>query len=352
VPGFFVESETFGQYQVIHVFLDMVSTRLLGGDENLLRPALSFLGDVLRHPVQADGGFARELVQQEKAALGQRLAAALNDRMAHAHRRCLEEMCRGEPGALSPGGDRRDLAPIDARQLLGFHLEGLSRQAIDIFVSGAEDRQDILDLCREFLVWPNCGQRARESMGQADPGLLHGTRVVAEAHQVSQARVVMGYRTHTPMSSARYAPLLLFSSILGEDAHSRLYQEVRERRGLCYHVASYLEPMCGLMFVELGVAADDHGEARRRVQEQILDLAEAGPSAGELERARTGLISRVRALVDDRAGLVEFALYREMALAPASRSTLEEGLRSVVGDDVAEAARQIHLDTVYFVYPN
>lgn len=349
---FSVGSEVFGRYQAIHLYFDMVSTRLLPGDEDLLRVGLRFLGDVLCHPMQVAGGFPDDLMHQEKAALGHRLAAALNDKMAYAQRRCLEEMCRGEPCTLSPHGDRRDLGSIDAQQLLDFHLAGLSHQAIDIFVSGAEERQHVLDLCREFLLWPNCGQRESEATAPADQGIPSGIRVVAEGHEVRQGKVVLGYRTRTPMDGARYPSLLLFNAILGEDQHSRLYREVRERRGLCYHIASYLEPMCGLMFVEIGVATHDHRETRQRVQEQILSLAEAGPSSEELEQARTGLTNRVRALDDDRGGLAEFALYREMARVPPSRPTLEEGLRSVGREDVAEAARKIHLDTVYFVYPN
>ena len=260
-------------------------------------------------------------------------------------------MCRGEPCAVSPYGLNSDLRQIGARQLLDYHLEGLCRQPIDIFVSGAEERRHVLELCGEYLVEPSVGRTSPTAIPPADPVSLSQPRVVAEAHEVRQGIVVMGYRAHSPMSGDQYPSLLMCNSILGEDAHSRLYREIRERRGLCYHVASYLEPMCGLMFVEVGVAPDDHREARWRAQDQIRQLAEAGPTAEELEHARIGLVNRVRALDDDRAGLVEFALYRELAQASPSRPRLEAGLRSVTGEDVAAAARQIHLDTLYLAYP-
>ena len=347
-----MESEACGQYQVIHVIFDVVSTRLLPGDEDLLSSAMQFLGDVLYHPVQENGGFPSDLLEQEKAALEQRLAAASNDRIAHAHRRCLEEMCRSEPCAVSPLGLSADLRTIRAGQLLDYHLEGLCRQPIDIFVSGAEERQHVLELCGEYLVGPNSNRSTPFAGPMADPGPFTRPRVVAEAREVRQGVVVTGYRTRSPMDGQGYPSLLMYNSILGEDSHSRLYREIRERQGLCYHVASYLEPMCGLMFVELGVAPDDHREARWRVQDQLLKLAEEGPSAEELGRARIGLTNRVRALEDDRAALVDFALYRQLAQASPSRPKLEEDLQSVTCEDVAAAARQIHLDTLYFTYPS
>ncbi len=83
----------------------------------------------------------------------------------------------------------------------------------------------------------------------------------------------------------------VFDTILGGGASSRLFQEVREKRGLAYHIGSYLEAYegAGLLTVEAGTGPETFSQVMELVEAEVARLRDEGPSGEELERAKTQL---------------------------------------------------------------
>lgn len=83
----------------------------------------------------------------------------------------------------------------------------------------------------------------------------------------------------------------VFDTILGGGAGSRLFQEVREKRGLAYHIASYLEAYegAGLLTVEAGTGPETFSQVMELVEEEVARLRREGPTDEELDRAKTQL---------------------------------------------------------------
>ena len=87
---------------------------------------------------------------------------------------------------------------------------------------------------------------------------------------------------------ARHAYGLL-DAILGGGTSSRLFHEIRETRGLAYHIGSYLQLFRtgGILTVEAGTSPEHFQLVLDVIGEEIARLHEHGPSAAELERAKT-----------------------------------------------------------------
>ena len=92
----------------------------------------------------------------------------------------------------------------------------------------------------------------------------------------------------------RFAAALL-DTMLGASASSRLFQEIRERRGMAYSVYSYGSHYAetGQVGIYLGTRAENLVECMRVVREQIGELAAGRFGDEELERARENLKGRV-----------------------------------------------------------
>ena len=89
-----------------------------------------------------------------------------------------------------------------------------------------------------------------------------------------------------------FIPAFIVNHILGGGSFSsRLYKEVREKRGLAYSVYSYLLPLDHTALIMGGTAtrSDRVGETAALIQAEIRRLAEEGPSAEELEKAKSYL---------------------------------------------------------------
>ena len=92
----------------------------------------------------------------------------------------------------------------------------------------------------------------------------------------------------------RFAASLL-DAILGGSASSRLFQEIREKRGMAYAVYSFVSQYTdtGQIGVYLGTREDNLGDALAITAEQIADIAAGNLTARELERAKENLKGRI-----------------------------------------------------------
>jgi len=112
---------------------------------------------------------------------------------------------------------------------------------------------------------------------------------------LQQANLVMGFPAPDHRSPDRAAAHLL-SHVLGGGMASRLFMELRERRGLCYQVGSYLSPYAdsGALQISASCAPGQLRELVQRTMAECARLREKGVEADELERAklqaRTGLV--------------------------------------------------------------
>ena len=82
--------------------------------------------------------------------------------------------------------------------------------------------------------------------------------------------------------------MLMLNAILGGGVSSRLFQQLREQRGLCYTVYSYYADHSdtGLLGIYTALSRETESQALQAVRREVYDLAEHGPTQEELERTR------------------------------------------------------------------
>ena len=118
---------------------------------------------------------------------------------------------------------------------------------------------------------------------RSHPG--HGVRVTRRSSE--QAHLILGTAGVSRHDDRRYA-LGLLSSALGEGMSSRLFQEIREKRGLAYSVYSFASHYAdtGLFGIYAGVAPKRAAQVLALCREQLEAVATDGITARELERAK------------------------------------------------------------------
>ncbi|HSI41556.1 MAG TPA: pitrilysin family protein [Xanthobacteraceae bacterium] len=120
---------------------------------------------------------------------------------------------------------------------------------------------------------------------------------------VPQASITFG-GVGLKRSDPDFIPAFVLNHILGGSAFSsRLFKEVREKRGLAYSVYSYLAPLdhAGLMLGGTATKNDRAGESIALIREEYRKLLEQGPSAAELADAKSYLIGSFALRFDSSA---------------------------------------------------
>jgi predicted Zn-dependent peptidase len=139
-----------------------------------------------------------------------------------------------------------------------------------------------------------------------DPAPPLEPRVMVSERDSNQSHLRMSYRSAVDVSDPdQRAALQIFSTLLGGSMASRLFDEIREQRGLAYSVHSLAHAYADVPVLQLsaGLESSKCIEAYRRMREIVNELREDGPTSQELERSRA-YAAGARAIAFENTGAV------------------------------------------------
>jgi len=139
-----------------------------------------------------------------------------------------------------------------------------------------------------------------------EPAPEFAPQVLVDRRDTNQSHLRMIYRPALPVSDARKrAALTIYATLLGGSMGSRLFEEIREKRGLCYSVYAVDHALADAPILQLGSGLESAKtiEAYTRMREIVAELSEQGPTEAEVERARAYAAGR-RVLAFENTGAV------------------------------------------------
>src|SRR5438445_4490055 len=191
------------------------------------------------------------------------------------------------------------------------------------------------------------GDLARVETGEPEPAKPYENgRVTVFTKQSDQAHLILGVPSYPLEHPDRYV-LQVLSTVLGGGMSSRLFTEVRERRGLAYYVFglnhSYTD--AGSLYAQAGVDINRIEEAVTTILAELRTVAAESVPAEELEKARNFSKGRFVLQLESPQGLILFGLRREVLerCAPSLEEVLD-GLNAVTAEDVQRVAQDLIRD--------
>jgi predicted Zn-dependent peptidase len=207
---------------------------------------------------------------------------------------------------------------------------------------GGRVGDDVVERAQELL-----GDLAAMETGEPEPARPYRNgRVKVFTKQSDQAHIILGVPSYPLEHPDRY-PLQILSTVLGGGMSSRLFTEVRERRGLAYYVFginhSYTD--AGSLYAQAGVDIKRIDEAVTTVALELHKIAAEAVPSDELEKARNFAKGRFVLQLESPQGLIMFGLRREVleSAAPDVEEVLA-GLSAVRAEDVQRVARDLVAD--------
>ncbi|MFR9727466.1 M16 family metallopeptidase [Streptomyces sp. MS19] len=187
--------------------------------------------------------------------------------------------------------------------------------------------------------------------GAAEPvGPRGGHRTVRAAGKLDvvtrpteQAHLILGMPGLSRHDERRWA-LNVLSTALGGGMSSRLFQEIREKRGLAYNVYSHTSGYadCGLFGIYAGCRPDRLGDVLAVCREQLTQVAEHGLDDDEVRRAIGQLAGSTVLGLEDTGSLMHRLGKSELCWGEQlTVDAMLERIAAVTPDDVREVAREI-----------
>jgi predicted Zn-dependent peptidase len=175
------------------------------------------------------------------------------------------------------------------------------------------------------------------------PDFHPGTLV--EARETNQSHLRMVYRPDIdPRDSRQRAALSIYSTLLGGSMGSRLFDEIREQRGLCYSVWAHEHSFADTPALALGAGLDSSkcAEAYARMREIVDELRREGPREDEVERARAYTGGRLVLGFENSGAVARHAAHQAIIHGDSiDPDAAIEAIDGVTFDEVAAVARGI-----------
>ncbi|MBI2959842.1 MAG: insulinase family protein [Betaproteobacteria bacterium] len=309
-----------------------------------LNAAVAALAEMLSAPAFPQSAFARE-----KARLTAHVREAETRPDQLAERRLWALMYRGHPYGASPTSE--SVAAIERADVARFHRAHYWAEGAVVTIVGDLSRAQAAALAARItgpLVFSAEGSRAGgEASGRPGPVAPAGGGVVALPHPAGQSHLLLGLPA-VARDDPDYFPLFVGNYVLGGGGFvSRLYSEVREKRGYAYNVYSYFQPLerPGPFLLGLQTRKDQTEEALAAARSVLEEFIARGPSEAELKAAKNGLGSGFPLRIDsNRKILAQLAMVGFYGLPVTWIEDFVANVRRVTLPEVKSAfARRIDL---------
>lgn len=303
-----------------------------------LDQACGLLGTALREP-----RFAVPELERRRGVYAAELRRSLNQPGAVADTIFWERGFRGHAYGRPPGGTLSDLPAIDREAVVALHAALVTRRSLRVAVVGAVRREDLAAALDDaFAGLPEGSVHSLPETALGGVG-----ESITQFVESPQSSVFFG-RPAIPMHDPDFPAAMVINHCLGgSPSASRLFAELRERRGLCYSVWTGFDVSEGVAsLVGSTSTPNEHvGQSVELIGSEIGRLAQDGLDDDEIDAARRYLIGSHAVRLDTSAAITRLLL--AMQFDGRSLSWLDERgprLAAVTSQDITRATARLFGD--------
>ena len=321
----------------------------LRGEDLLLESAKLALSMVL-HPLIENGAFAEETFRLQKKYLADSIRAEINEKRRYAVNRTLRLMLGDEPAGLPLYGFLEDLEKITPQSAAKAYERILRECRVEIVHVGTGDAARIRPLFAEAFGGEFAAGRAPcvRPPFRAIP-VSGSVKEETDDFAVVQSKLCIGYRVNLNPGGEALPAMRMMVAILGGTATSKLFLNVREKKGLCYYCGANLDRTKGIVLIDSGVKPENAEAAKEAVFAEVEAMRRGDFTDEDMRFALLSLQNTFRSVED---GLFTIESYYRAQKIFGIEETPEDQCRklaAVTKEQIVAAARMLHLDTIYLL---
>ncbi len=244
-----------------------------------LETAIDWVSDIFLNSI-----IPEKEVEKERKVILEEINMYKDNPMAEVQRLWRKVLYGDQPAGWDVIGTKESLQKIQRKNLINFMKRNYLAQNTLICVAGNFQEEKVRKLITKYFLNIQKGQapkKAKVVEKQKSP------KVLLQQRDTQQTHLCIGTRAFSLFDKRRYA-LSLLAYILGGMMSSRLFVEIREKRGLGYYLSTNYEadPDAGYLATSLGVDNQRVKEAIKIVVEEYKKIREKGITSEELKKAK------------------------------------------------------------------
>lgn len=338
-----------GDNQVLKFYIETINDNFLPkNNSNLLEESIENILDIVLNPYIENDGFKEQYLIEEKNNIKQIIEGKIDNKAKYALDRCIEEMYKNENFGLYKYGYIEDLDKINSKDLYEYYKELINNCKIDIFVSGLiDDKLDSIIINNENIKKLNDREPEFIKM-QLDQKKEIKENTVIENMDVTQGKLIIGLDLDINDEELKYSALV-YNSILGGSANSKLFQNVREKANLAYVASSSYLRYKNNIFIKCGIEIDNFEKALDIIKKQIQDMSNGDFTEEDIKNSKKVLIASIKTIDDEQDTQITFYFGQELSNNPIVADEYIEKIDKINKEDITNIAKKVKINTVYFL---
>lgn len=338
-----------GDNQILKFYMETVNNEFLPQDaENMIKSSIEKIFEIIFNPYLENGVFKKEYVEQEKENIKQIIDGKIDSKARYALDRCIEEMYKNEPFGLYKFGYVEDLKDINEKNLYEYYLELIETCKIDIYISGIVD-ENIHNIIKQNENIEKLQERKPDFKEfELTKKENEEAKEIQESMEITQGKLIIGLDVNILDKDARYK-IMIYNSLLGGSANSKLFQNVREKASLAYTASSSYYRFKNNIFINCGIDIPNYQKALEIIKKQIEDMKNGDFTDEEIENAKNGIIASIKTIDDEQDTEITYYFGQELSGTKTSLEEYIENIQKINKADVLEVAKQISINTIYFL---
>lgn len=246
----------------------------------------------------------------------------------------------GHPLGRRVLGEAEVISSIPVPDIDAYHRARYTGGNIVVAAAGNVDHEKVVELTKRHVEPP----AAAGSGASLEAPFLDGAQVAFQQKETEQFHICFGGPGIDRGDDRRYA-LSILDAVFGGSTSSRLFREVREKKGLAYSVGSYTQQYVdsGLIGLYVGTRQDNVQEACEIIGRELASIHAEGITVDELDRAKEHVKGRM--VLSSESTAVRMGRIGKAVLFGTPLLTLDELLEridAVTLADVAELAEELY----------
>ena len=341
-----------GDNIILKFYIESIRNEFALNGENILEMNISNVLDIVFNPLKVNGKLNAEFLEIEKENLRKVISSKIDDKDAYAYERCISEMYKGEGFGLFKFGYAEDIDEITIDSITEYYNWLIDNAKIDIFISGKINNEDVklILLNNENIkkLKPREGYYILNNESTECKEIVEKENEIFESMNVVQGKLVLGLDVNFKDENAQCIALV-YNAILGDGANSMMFQNVREKEGLAYSSKSSFIKQKMNIFVRCGIQIENYEKALSLIKVQLENIKNGLFTDEDIEVAKVYLTSSIKNIEEEQDTEVVYYIGQELSKTNRSVEEYISRIEKVSKDDVLNIAKNVHVNTVYFL---